>query len=598
LSLSTLPPHFDVVVLGGGLAGLTLARQLGLARPATRVLVVEAAEHPPPEAAHKVGESCVEVAGTWLRDTLQLRDHLDACHLPKLGLRFFLPAGEDGGKTDIASRVELGPVRNKVPVPFKGLLVPSYQLDRGRLEAHLADDLGHPDRSPNVRFVDRCKATQVDLQADGHRVHLTRDGRSRVVTARWVIDATGRRNLLKKRLGLNVPSPHKANAVWFRVRGRIQVDQWAEDTEWSRRIAAPIRWHSTCHLMDRGYWVWLIPLAGGITSVGIVTDAAEHEFASMNRFDRAMQWLQAHEPQAAERIAAALAADAADPATDGDGTPLDFLALRRYATDTTRVFSGERWGLTGDSGLFCDPFYSPGSDFIAVVNTHHVDLITRDLDGQDIVARADRADHYVHILYAQFMRAYEGAYPLMGNAQVMSAKIAFDTAFYWGWVALLFLNGGLTDPDFMDSIQPEVERMIAIQGAAQRLFREWGEAENLPCDPTIIDQFDIAILWRIYTVLIRPIEGDVLRRRVSESLDRLEAFVDLLFRRAARSHPEVAAADSIRVPAITLDDSLWSRNRLFEGPDRGRELRRIKAGLEALWVDGAPGPTLPSRSAR
>ena len=101
-------PYGSIVLkFGGGLAGLTLARQLAIERPQTRVLVVEAAAHPVPSATHKVGESCVEVAGTWLRDTLQLSDHLDACHLPKLGLRFFLPAGEDGGKSDIAARVGL-----------------------------------------------------------------------------------------------------------------------------------------------------------------------------------------------------------------------------------------------------------------------------------------------------------------------------------------------------------------------------------------------------------------------------------------------------------------------------------------------------------
>jgi hypothetical protein len=375
----------------------------------------------------------------------------------------------------------------------------------------------------------------------------------------------------------------------------VKVDDWAPETPWAEQMEDSVRWHSTCHLMDRGYWVWFIPLAGDVTSVGIVTDADEHEFTELNRFERALGWLRTHEPQAAERIEAVLAEDAADPSTDGTGEPLDFLALRRYAADAEQVFSADRWGLTGDAGLFCDPFYSPGSDFIAIVNTQHTDLIARDLDGEDIGPRAARAEHYLRVLYEQFMRVYQGAYPLMGNAQVMSAKIAFDTAFYWGWVALLFLNKRLTDPDFMDSIEPEVERMVAVQGAAQRLFREWAEAENPRCEPGLIDQFDVATLWRIYTVLIRPIDGDVLRRRVSEALDRLEAFVEVLFRHAARARPEVARADSIRVPAITLDSSRWDELGVLDGPDRGRELRRVRAELEALWVDGTSGPTLPPR---
>ena len=37
---------FDVVILGGGLAGLTLARQLLLKRPETRIAIVEKRSFP------------------------------------------------------------------------------------------------------------------------------------------------------------------------------------------------------------------------------------------------------------------------------------------------------------------------------------------------------------------------------------------------------------------------------------------------------------------------------------------------------------------------------------------------------------------------
>ena len=81
----------DVFIAGGGLAGLTLARQLRRTDPTLRIAVAEKRRHPAPEAAHKVGESSVEIGAHYFEKVLDLESHLRSGHLEKLGLRYFFP---------------------------------------------------------------------------------------------------------------------------------------------------------------------------------------------------------------------------------------------------------------------------------------------------------------------------------------------------------------------------------------------------------------------------------------------------------------------------------------------------------------------------
>jgi 2-polyprenyl-6-methoxyphenol hydroxylase-like FAD-dependent oxidoreductase len=53
---------YDVAILGGGLAGFTLALQIKQARPDTSVFLAERRDSRAPEAAWKVGASTQEIA--------------------------------------------------------------------------------------------------------------------------------------------------------------------------------------------------------------------------------------------------------------------------------------------------------------------------------------------------------------------------------------------------------------------------------------------------------------------------------------------------------------------------------------------------------
>ncbi|CAN5891005.1 hypothetical protein BH11PSE13_BH11PSE13_25760 [soil metagenome] len=116
----------DVVIMGGGLAGLTLALQLKRRFDNIDVLVLERRAHPVPHATHKVGESSVEIGAHYFDTVLGLKPHLQGEQLRKFGFRFFFSEG----RRDIDQVTEVGASRY--------LSVPSYQIDRGIFENYLA----------------------------------------------------------------------------------------------------------------------------------------------------------------------------------------------------------------------------------------------------------------------------------------------------------------------------------------------------------------------------------------------------------------------------------------------------------------------------
>ena len=504
------PQDTDVLVLGGGLAGLTLALQIHRARPATRITIVDKAEWPPPVAAHKVGESTVELGTYYLREVLGLADYLDAQQLPKLGLRFFFDPGQ---AHDISRRLEMG-ASGKLPVP-------SHQLDRGIFEVELARRAVEA----GIEHITGWRVADVELDKTGHTTTIRRSGEEpRTIGSRWVVGATGRAATLKRKLGLQEPLDHHANAVWFRVDAEVDVDDWSDDPAWSARIPDGLRRLSTNHLMGHGYWVWLIPLVSGSTSIGIVTDGREHDLKSMSTFEGALGWLRTHEPQAAEVIAGL------------SDTLQDFLVLRRYSHHCGRMFSSQRWALTGDAGAFLDPFYSPGTDFIALANTYACDLVVRDLDGERIRSRANEYSRTFLQMVDAWLPVYRDMYRVFGHTQVLALKVAWDFSTYWSFQVLMFVNRGFVDVPLMTRTRGLWQRITDLNAALQANLLHWSEVEPTPeLDGSggFVDPMEIDYLRDFHVGMVDVLEPDALAERLAGNLARLELISAEISRRAA-----------------------------------------------------------------
>jgi 2-polyprenyl-6-methoxyphenol hydroxylase-like FAD-dependent oxidoreductase len=457
-------PDHDVAIVGGGVAALTLALEIRIERPQTRVLIIEPNPHPVPEITHTVGESTVEVSAHYLRDRLGLSDHLQSSQIRKMGLRMFF---SHEGNTDIARRMELG---SSAFIPQ-----PTYQIDRGRLE----NELNRRCVSDGVEIVSgRFRSVEFGLGDRPHTISFQSADTITSTTARWVVDASGRNRALPRQLDLRRTNEHNCNAVWLRVAMEIDIGQWSDDPNWQARLIEGDRAMSTNHLMGEGYWVWLIRLASGATSVGIVADPAFHPFDDFNTLAKARSWLREYEPQCAEVLA------------QNEHLIKDFRVMKHYSHGATKVFDGrERWCLTGDSGIFLDPLYSSGLDLIAIGNGLITDMIARDLDGEDVVARSGISDSLFRSLTDMWLAVYCNQYTLMGSPVVMSAKVIWDIAFYWGFVGFLYSNGRFVSVADDPAVVPQLEGLIDLSNRMQQFFREWAAVEDARPSARFVDLY-------------------------------------------------------------------------------------------------------------
>ncbi len=443
----------DVIICGGGLAGLLLGRQLRRELPQLSVTILERTRRPLPDAAHKVGESSVEIASQYL-EKLGLREYLLDRQLVKFGLRFF----PGGGHLPLAARTEIGPSVEPI--------VRSYQLDRGRLE----DDLRAFDQADGVELIEGANVLDVtlgtgDAQHGGlHIVEYERDGQKQQRTARWLVDAAGRSAIMRKKLRLTRGSGHGASASWFRIRGRLDINDLVprEETAWHARDGSDRRWRSTNHLMGPGYWVWIIPLSTGNTSIGIVVHNELHEFHTINTLESSRAFIAKNEP-------------VLDRVLDG-WEVLDFLCLKGYSHGVARGWSADRWAMVGEAGAFVDPLYSPGSDFIAYANSFTVELIRTDLAGGALAAKTTLLNGQYRSLFGGTVDLFRQAAPVYGHARAMAAKLVWDNFTYWSFSCQYFQQSIFRlEPEEHAPFAAVGMRFIELSNCMQTLFRAWAE---------------------------------------------------------------------------------------------------------------------------
>jgi flavin-dependent dehydrogenase len=491
----------DVAIVGGGLAGLTLALQLHREKPGLSIVVLERSALPPPLAAHKVGESTVEIGAHYLADTLGLGELLEETQLRKFGLRLFFGAGRHD---DLASADELG-ASHLLPAV-------SYQIDRGKLERDLVDILV----ARGVVVLDQCNVSSATINdnGDSHSLDIKHAGEPKTIRSRWVVDASSRAAILKRKLGMRKPCDHKIGSAWFRLDKPISVDDWSGSEPWRNKCSKSRRL-STNHLMGTGYWVWIIPLVGDRTSIGLVADPKEHPLSTFNTFEKFCGWLQDHQPKLAAEVA------------DSDDTLMDFCFMNNLSRDSEQVWSRERWALTGESGLFSDPFYSPGSDFIGISNSFIADMILRETDGDRFSMHVAVYQQMYKSFYESTMSLYENQYQGFGDTRLMVVKTTWDYAYYWSVLTWLYFRGVMTDIERLREIQPSLVAMRELNSSMQSKFRaRAAERRQDVGRGRFFDQTAIPVLYNLNAALLEPTNN--MQKELDDNCSTLEGLAPLL----------------------------------------------------------------------
>jgi FADH2-dependent halogenase len=181
---------------------------------------------------------------------------------------------------------------------------------------------------------EKSTVTEVVPRDDGYDLTVQPDGGDAYrLGASLLVDASGQETFLSSRLNLKRVDPqHRRFALFSHFRG---VDRGTGDDAGNIRIIP----------FGDGHWFWVIPLANGITSVGVVVTKEvirQHRNDNQGYFERTID--QTHALKCtmtrAERI-----------------EPVH--ALADFSYESSR-FVGDRFLIVGDAAAFIDPVFSSG----------------------------------------------------------------------------------------------------------------------------------------------------------------------------------------------------------------------------------------------
>jgi len=457
----------DVLIIGGGLAGLALARQL-LLRSGKQVLLVD--RRPLPPAKQKVGEATVQMSGYYYARVLEMEEHLLCEHYMKYNLRFYWQHSAPGNAGERYEDLDQSYIRNLSNIV-------TYQLDRNVFEAEL---LRVNLASPRFELHAPTAGLEVELEASAdidrarHRFRF-RSGEQEIAgTAAWVVDASGRGRYLARRQGLSTPSPIRHGATWCWVDGLVDIERLTDLSapEVRKRRDRAALGHvpaflSTNHFCGEGYWFWTIPLHGK-TSLGLVYDRSLVPREEVATPEKMIDWVCRQYPLFARDLP--------------QRRILDWSGFKDFALDSTQTLSAARWAMCGEACRFSDPLYSPGGDLIAVYNTLITDAILTP-DPMQLASKVRLYEELARAVYDAYLPSFAVSYPTLGDQETFTLRYAWELTVYFSFFVFPFINDLFTDRQFVPSFLRQFARLGPINRNLHAFLAAYFEWKKTGLEP-------------------------------------------------------------------------------------------------------------------
>ena len=333
---------FDCVVLGAGPAGSAAATLVAAA--GFRTLLVERDTMP----RFHVGESLMPET-YWPLKRLGVLDRLKTSrHNPKHSVQFINHKGQASTPFYFHKHDPRDCSR-------------TWQVVRGDFDQMLFENAA--EKGAVCR--DQTRVTEVLFEDGSQRARGVRlvdaDGRTSEIGSKVVMDATGQQSLIANRLGIRRENPEmKKGAIWSYFRGARR----GEGLDAGATVIL--------HTAQKDSWFWFIPLADGITSIGVVGDSS-YLFGKREKpedvFDRELTLC----PALVERL-------------EGSEPVEPFRVAREFSYKSTQA-AGDGWVLIGDAYGFIDPVYSSGVYFALKMGEMAADSAVEGLKTGDTTAR-------------------------------------------------------------------------------------------------------------------------------------------------------------------------------------------------------------------